>query len=108
MARNDSAAHQLDYAPAPRLQYRIAELKLDHQDPISLSTNSLLENRNDSSPRDWLQFVNKKTNATGWMGGGVHIEAGYGQFCKFESSGGKTTVEWEQPSCAYIKAGFSF
>ena len=108
VARNDPVAQQLAYVPAPRLQYQIAGVKLDHQDAISLSTDFLLENRNGSSPRDWLQLSSKKPNAAGWMGSGVHIKAGYGQFCQFESSLGKTTVELEQPSCAYFKAGFSF
>jgi hypothetical protein len=42
------------------------------------------------------------------MGSAVHIKAGYGQFCQYESSIGKPAVELEQPSCAYLKAGFSF
>jgi hypothetical protein len=106
--RDDPPSHQLLCASIPQFHYRMAELMLDHQDTISRSTDSFFENRNGSSPRDWLQFSNKKTNTTGWIGGVVHIEAGYGQFCQYESGSGKFTVELEQPSFAYLKAGFSF
>jgi hypothetical protein len=108
MARPDSAADPFGCLSAPCLQYQIAGLKLDHQNTTAFSSDFLLEYQNNPGPRDWSQFLYKKSNTDERRGTWVHVEAGYGQFCQFESSLGEKTVELEQPSCAYLKASFSF
>jgi hypothetical protein len=107
-ARNDSAVNPLDKTFVPRLEYRIAGLQPNHHPTTALSSQFFLEDQNAINPRDWSQYVCKKTNADGWGGSWVHVEAGYGQFCQFESSLGEKALEMEQPSCAYFKASFSF
>jgi hypothetical protein len=108
VARNDTAVNSLDNTFVPRLQYRIAGLKPNHQATTSFSSHFFLENPNGFSPRDWSQSICKKPDADGWSGSWVHVEAGYGQFCQFESSLGEKALEMEQPSCAYFKASFRF
>ena len=106
--RNDSAAHCFDYASAPRLQYRVVTVKPDNQNVTAFLFASPFEKQNDSCQHDWFQFVRKKSDGNGWLGSWLHVEAGYGQFYQIESSIGKNTMEWQQPSCAYLRASFSF
>jgi hypothetical protein len=108
VARNDSATSSFRYASAPRLQYRVAALKLDNQNATGFSYDSRLEKRNGSNQRDLFQLVHKKLSANGQTGSWVLVEAGYGQICRVESSIGKNTVELQRPGCAYLKASFSF
>ena len=107
-ARNDSAASPFRFASAPCLQYRWAGLNLDHQFATAFSTDFPLEKQNGIWQRDWFQWVHKKSSADGRTGSWVHLEAGYGQFCQFESGIGKNIVELQQPSCAYLRASFNF
>ena len=108
VSRTDSAANPLGYTSAPRLQYRMAGLKPDHQNATGFSSDFLLEKQNGSCQRDWFQLVHKKSSADGRTGSWVHVEAGYGQICRVESSIGKNSVELERPGFAYLKASFSF
>jgi hypothetical protein len=106
--RKVSAATPLVYMPAPRLQYRTNGLMAEQPDTSLFLSVLLSDSKDDSDPCDWSRFVYKKPSIGGWMGSRVHVEAGYGQFCQFESSLGQNGVELEQPSCAYFRASFSF
>lgn len=107
-ARNDSAASPLAYTSAPRLQYLMTDLSLSRTNPSVLLSDFSFEKQDGANPRDWSRFVYKTSNAAGRTGSWVHVEAGYGQFCQYESSLGKNGAELEQPSCAYLRASFSF
>ena len=109
VARNNSAANLLCYdASAPRLQYRVAVLKPDNQNATGFSYDSRLKKQSGSNQHDLFPLVHKKLYADGRAGKWVDVEAGYGQICGVESGIGKNTMELEQPSCAYLKASFSF
>jgi hypothetical protein len=110
MARTDSATNPFCYASAPRLQYRVAVLKLDNQNATAFSSDSPLEKQNGPYQRDSFQLVHKKSSADGRgrTGSWVHVEAGYGQICRVESSIGKNAAELERPGFAYLRASFSF
>lgn len=107
-ARNDLVLHTAGDYFVPRLQYRIAGLQFNHHDTASPSSGSLFDQWNTFSSSDRIPFVCTKLNAEGRTGSWMHLEAGYGQICQFESCIGKSTMELEQPSCAYLKASFSF
>jgi hypothetical protein len=108
-ARNNSAANILCYdASTPRLQYRVAALKLDNQNATDFSFDSRLEKQSGSNQRDLFQLVHTKLYADGRTGKWMDIAAGYGQVCPFESGIAKNTAELERPSRAYLKASFSF
>ena len=109
VARNHPAANLLCYdAPAPHLQPQAAVLKPDDQNATVYSYDTRLEKQNDSNQRDLFQLIHKKLSADGRTGSWVHVEAGYGQICRVESSIGKNSVELERPGFAYLKASFSF
>ncbi len=108
VARYDSTTNSLATLPPPRLQYRIAGLKLECRNSTGFSTDFQPEKQNDFCPRDWSRFVCKKSSAEGWTGIRAYVEAGYGQFFQFESSLGAKAAELEQPSFAYLKATFRF
>jgi hypothetical protein len=107
-ARCDSAANPSDSVSAPRLQYQVAGLKPDRLSIVAVSFDASVEKQNAGYRQDWLQLVRKKSGGDGWTVFGGHIEAGYGQFCRLESGFGKSVMELEQPSCAYLRARFSF
>ena len=104
VARHDSATSSFPDASAPRLQYPAAVSKPDNQN----ATDFRLEKQNGSTQRDLFQLVHKKMYADGRTGKWVDVAAGYGQICGVESSIRKDTAELERPSCAYLKASFSF
>jgi hypothetical protein len=109
VARNHPAANLLCYdASAPRLQYRVAALKLDNQNAIDFSSDFRLEKQSGSNQRDLFQLVHKKMYANRRTGSWVLVEAGYGQICQFESGIGKNTAELQRPGFAYLRASFSF
>jgi hypothetical protein len=108
VARNDSAAIPLGNSSAPCLQYHLARLQADHPDTIGFSYDFLFEKNDGSNLCDQTQFIYKKSDTDGHLARRVHVEAGYGQFCQFESSFGNNDLEQEQPSCAYLRACFSF
>jgi hypothetical protein len=109
VARNHSAANLLCYdASAPRLQYRVAALKLDNQNATDFSSDFRLEKQNGSNQRDLFQLIHKKLSADGRTGKWVDVTAGYGQVCQFESGIGKNTAELQRPGFAYLRASFSF
>ena len=108
-ARNHPAANLLCYdASAPRLQYRVAALKLDNQNATDFSSDFRLEKQSGSNQRDLFQLVHKKLSADGRTGKWVDVAAGYGQVCQFESGIGKNTAELQRPGYAYLRASFSF
>jgi hypothetical protein len=108
-ARNNSAANLLCYdASAPRLQYRVAALKLDNQNAPDFSFDSRLEKQSGSNQHDLLQLVHTKLYTDGRTGKWMDVAAGYGQVCEFESGIAESTAELERPSRAYVKASFSF
>jgi hypothetical protein len=108
VARNASATSAFPCASAPRLQSRVAVLKPDNQNVTGFSFNSRLEKQNGSNRRDLFQLIHKKLSPNGQTGSWVLVEAGYGQFCQFESGIGKNTAELQRPGFAYVKASFSF
>ncbi|MFZ0827869.1 MAG: hypothetical protein WAO02_10650 [Verrucomicrobiia bacterium] len=108
VAAKGSTANALGDTSAPLLQYRITGLKLDHQNIPCFSTNSLFDQRDGSLPGNWSRFVYKKATVDGRTAGWMHVEAGYGQYCQFESSFGENAWQLERPSCAYFRACFSF
>ena len=109
VVRNNSVTNLLCYdASAPRLQYQVAALKLNHQNATDFSSNSRLEKQSDLNQHDLFKLVHKKLYADGRTGKWVDVEAGYGQIGGVESGIGKNSVELEQPGCAYLKASFSF
>jgi len=108
VARNDSADHSFYDASTPHLRHPAAALKPDHQNITAFPPETPLEKQTVSRQHDWFQLVQKKSGPGGWMGRRVQVEAGYGQICRAESNRGKNTMEWQQPSCAYLRAGFSF
>lgn len=107
-ARYDSAANPSDSVSAPRLQYQVAGVKLDRRNIAAFSFDASREKQDGSYRHDWPQLVRKKSGGDGWTVFGGHIEAGYGQICRLESCYGKSVMELEQPSCAYLMARFSF
>jgi hypothetical protein len=107
--RNYSAASLLCYdASAPRLQYRVAALKLDNQYAPVFSSNSRLEKQSYSNQRDLIPLVHTKLYADGRTGKWMDVAAGYGQVCQHESGIAESMAELERPSRAYLKASFSF
>jgi hypothetical protein len=104
----DLTADPIGYSYTVLLQYRMAGLKSDHQNTTNFTLNFLPQSQIDTLPRDWFQQIYKKSETDGRTGIWAHVEAGYGQFCQFESCLGKDTVEVQQPSCAYLRASFSF
>ena len=109
VARNNSVTNLLCYdASAPRLQYRVAALKLDNQNATDFSSDFRLEKQSGSNQRDLFQLVHKKLYADRRTGKWVDVAAGYGQVCQFESGIGKNTAELQRPGFAYLKASFSF
>jgi hypothetical protein len=109
VARNNSTANIFGYyASAPRLQYQVAALKLNHQNATDFSSNSRLEKQSDLNQHDLFKLVHKKLYADGRTGKWMDIAAGYGQICGVESGIGKNSVELERPGFAYLKASFSF
>ena len=107
---HDAAANPLYLVSAPCLQYEVATAKLDHLNIGAWALDASLDPLNGSYRHNWLQLVRRKSDGDGGTGFWGHLEAGYGQFCRLESGFGRTLVEWEweQPSCAYLKARFSF
>lgn len=105
---NDSTADQPSCTYAPSLQYRIARLQLNPENTIGFSSDFGLQMPHGTLLRDWSQYVYKKSRTDWRTNSWVHVEAGYGQFCQFESCFGANAAEMEQPSCAFLKATFSF
>jgi len=108
VAHNDTTANLPENTSVPRIQYQITGLQFDHQSSTGFLSGFLFERQNSFSPYEQSLFIHKKPNEDGRTGSWVHVEAGYGHFCQFESSLGDNLWEVEQPSCAYLKAGFSF
>ena len=106
--QNDLAANSLVYAPASRLSYQIAGLMADRQNPSEYLSVYLFEKNDGSNPHDWSRVVYRKSSVDGRTTGWMHVEAGYGQYCQFESSFGENAWELERPTCAYFRACFSF
>jgi hypothetical protein len=75
---------------------------------VALALDASLGQPDGGYPRHGLEFIHKKSSGDAGTGFWQHIEAGYGQFCQLESGFAKTGMELEQPSCAYLKARFSF
>ena len=63
---DDPVANPLSYASAPRIQYQIAGLNLDHQNTMSLSPDFFFEKNNGSNLCDSFQLIDKKTGT--WSG----------------------------------------
>jgi hypothetical protein len=108
VARHGSATNSPGYTSAPCLAYRITGLNFDSRNALGLSSAFRFNKQDNFSPRDWSRIVYRKSNADGQTWVWTHVEAGYGQFCRFESSLGEKALEMEQPSCAYLRASFSF
>ncbi len=108
VAGHDSAASSFSHVSVPRLQYQVADLKRDYPSITGFPFETPIKGRKGFYQRDWLQLVPKKSGGDGRTDFWGHIEAGYGQFCQLEFAFGKSTMELEQPSCAYLKARFSF
>ncbi len=104
----DSATIFFSHVSVPGLHYQVAALRYDCPGATAFSFDTLLEEQNWSYRQDRLRLVHKEPVGEGWTNFWGHIEAGYGQFCRLESGFGKSMMELEQPSCAYLKARFSF
>ena len=107
LADCDSAANSFGCVSVPHLQSGMAALQSISPGMVTFSLGCRLDAQNGFYWRAGLQLAHKKS-ADGGTDFWGHIEAGYGQFCRLESSFGKSVMELEQPSCAYLKASFSF
>jgi hypothetical protein len=103
-----TAAIPLSSVSALFLQYPMTGVQLDRLNRSVISLDASLEKSNGGYKYNWLQLVRKKSEGDGGPGFWGHLEAGYGKFFRLESGLGKNLVEWEQPSCAYLRAQFSF
>ncbi len=110
VAGQDSAANPLGlgYVSTLRFQFQMAELNHDPLNVTAFSAKSLPDKQNDLPRYDELQLLYKKLDGDRGAHKQVHFEAGYGQFYQEESTFGEAVMEREQPSCAYLKARFSF
>jgi len=104
----DSATISFSHVSVPVLQYQVAASRYDSPGASAFSFDTLLEEQNRYYRQEWLQLFHKGLVGDGRTSFWGHLEAGYGQFWRLESQFGKSAMELEQPSCAYLMARFSF
>jgi hypothetical protein len=104
----DSVAYSFDNISAPHLPYRLAVLKVGHQNDAGFFTGFRLEPPNGSDQGDLFRLIHKNLSAVGRTGNWLNVEVGYGPINDGEFDIKKSTVELQRPGYAFLKASLSF